>query len=209
MYKLIKIISVFAFMISLSSCSSLSSFRTENPISMSQYKAIRFDGEQTIKFKANRIEVVSKFSPSFTRPNVEHLSPISIEKTAKNWAKDLLLANNFTSKEYVKYIINDASITEELNKSTSIFRKNTVSYIAKINVTVQVVNEKNKVLAETTTDAWRRATITDGTPITDKEVLWYELIENLFNQYDVKQKQTISQYLNLYLQKSKLAKEYI
>lgn len=199
-------------MISLSSCASFSAvkmFKSETKTSMNQYKPIKFSNKENIIFNANRIEVISKFSPSYIRPNVEHLSPISIEKTAKNWAKDRLLANNFTAGEYVKFIINDASITEEFNKSSSIFRKNTISYLAKINVTIQVMNKNNSVLAETTTDAWRRATITDGSPITDKENLWYELIENLFSQYDTKQVQTIGQYLNLYLQKSKLIKEYI
>lgn len=45
-----------------------------------RYQEPRFTDQAPIDLKVNRVEVVSEFTPTFTRPNVEHLFPISIEK---------------------------------------------------------------------------------------------------------------------------------
>src|SRR5574344_1281908 len=82
-----------------------------------RYNEPRFTSQEPVKLKVNKINIVSEFTPSFTRPNVEHLFPISIEKTAKLWGQDRLKAADYSSNKKALYIIKNASVTEELIKS--------------------------------------------------------------------------------------------
>lgn len=86
-----------------------------------RYQEPRFTDQAPIDLKVNRVEVVSEFTPTFTRPNVEHLFPISIEKTARLWAKDRLKADDYASDKIAEFIIKDASVTEEIEKSEKVF----------------------------------------------------------------------------------------
>lgn len=62
---------------------------------LQKFREPRYNSEEPIQLKVNKVEVISEFTPTFKRPNVEHLFPISIEKTAKLWAKDRLKAAGF------------------------------------------------------------------------------------------------------------------
>ena len=88
-----------------------------------KYNEPRFNADGIVNLKVNKVEVVSEFTPSFTRPNVEHLFPVSIEKTAKLWATDRLKAVDFSSDKQATFIIKDASVTEEVVKSDKLFEE--------------------------------------------------------------------------------------
>ena len=62
-----------------------------------KYCEPRFQTMAPIELNVEKVEIVSEFIPSFTRPNVEHLFPVSIEKAAKLWAEDRLKADGFSS----------------------------------------------------------------------------------------------------------------
>ena len=84
-----------------------------------RYQEPRFTDQAPIDLKVNRVEVVSEFTPTFTRPNVEHLFPISIEKTARLWAKDRLKADDYASDKIAEFIIKDASVKKSKNRKRS------------------------------------------------------------------------------------------
>ena len=69
-----------------------------------RYCEPRFQTAAPIELNVEKVEVVSEFIPSFTRPNVEHLFPVSIEKTAKLWAEDRLKADGFSSNKIAEFI---------------------------------------------------------------------------------------------------------
>ena len=79
-----------------------------------KYCEPRFQTMDPIELNVEKVEIVSEFIPSFTRPNVEHLFPVSIEKAAKLWAEDRLKADGFSSNRIAEFIIKDASVTEEV-----------------------------------------------------------------------------------------------
>lgn len=47
---------------------------------LQKFREPRYNSEEPIQLKVNKVEVISEFTPTFKRPNVEHLFPISIEK---------------------------------------------------------------------------------------------------------------------------------
>ncbi len=89
-----KILCAALFISLTAGCSTL--FGTHEGDELARYSELRYDNQTPIKLKVNKVEVISESSPpSFRRLNVEHLFLISIEKTAKTWARDRLEAVDF------------------------------------------------------------------------------------------------------------------
>lgn len=157
--------------------------------------------EEPIQLKVNRIDITSEFTPSFTRPHVEHLFPISIEKTAKTWARDRLKAVDYSSHRVAEVIIKDASVTEEIEKNTQpqIFNKNRIIYHAHLNVIVRISDSESLTKAQTEVEAWRELIIPADTDIAEKEKYWNGMVTKLFDEFNAKMTQNINQYLNIYV----------
>ena len=161
-----------------------------------------------LNLKVNKVEVVSEFTPSFTRPNVEHLFPVSIEKTAKLWATDRLKAVDFSSDKQATFIIKDASVTEEVVKSDKLFEKDSLKYRAKLSVVLKINDPYNFSSAETSLEAWRELTIPVDTSIEDKERYWNSMVEKLFEEFNARMQMNINKYLNMYIADSQYIQDY-
>ncbi|MDR1693819.1 MAG: hypothetical protein LBR70_01305 [Lactobacillaceae bacterium] len=168
----------------------------------------RFTSEDPIELNVNKIEVVSEFSQTYKRPNVEHLFPISIEKTAKTWAADRLKAVDFSSDKKAVYIIKNASVTETLEISDKAFTKDRVKYKATLNVVLRVHDARQLSSAQTEIEAWRELTIPADTPLAEKEKYWNGMVYKLFDEFNARMEQNIRQYLNMYVKDNKVIKEY-
>ena len=173
-----------------------------------KFRESHFDSQQAIDLKVNKIEVVSEFVPSFTRPNVEHLFPVSIEKTAMNWGNDRLRAVDFSSTKVATFTIKDASVTEEVIKSEKIFEKDSLKYRARLAVTLKVSDTAKFANAETSLEAWRELTIPADTQIDQKEVYWKEMVDKLFHEFDLRMQTNIHKYLNMYIDNSQYITDY-
>lgn len=190
-----RIFTLLTLFLTLTACTSLISGEAE----MGSYKELRFTSERPIELKVRQINVISEFTPSFTRPNVEHLFPVSIEKTAKLWAKDRLEAVDFSSDREAEFIINDASVTEELEKSEQMFTKDRIIYRANLDVTLRITDTKSFSKAETQVIAWRELIIPADTDIAEKEKYWNGMVEKLFSEFNLKMDSNVQRYLNLYI----------
>ena len=189
----------------LAGCSSLS---TQDENLITKYPEPSFADEAPIQLEVNRINIISEFTPTFTRPNVEHLFPVSIEKTAKRWAGDRLKAVDFATERQAVVIIKDASVTEELEKSDQIFKKDRIKYKANLNVIVQVTDTENLSRAETEVQTWRELIIPADTDIAEKEKYWNAMVEKLFTEFNAKMTKNVNQYLNIYLSSTELTPTY-
>lgn len=163
------------------------------------YRTPRFTNLDPIELKVKQIDIVSEFTPTFTRPNVEHLFPISIEKTAKTWAHDRLKAVDFGSDRIATVIIKDASVTEEVEKAQEMFTKDRIKYRANLDVIIRVSDTQSLAKAETEVIAWRELIIPADTDITEKEQYWNSMVNKLFNEFNAKMDQNIHRYLNAYI----------
>ena len=162
----------------------------------------RFDNSGKIELKVNKIDVISEFTPSFRRPNVEHLFPISIEKTARLWAHDRLEAVDFSSPKIAKVIIKDASVTEELEPVDGVFEKDRLKYRATLYIIIKITDGNDLSSAGTEVEAWRELTIPADTSIEDKEKYWNKMVYDLFNDFNQRMDYNIRKYLNVYVANS-------
>ena len=175
---------------------------------LQKFQEPRFTNQEPIQLQVNKVLVTSEFMPTFTRPNVEHLFPISIEKTAKTWAKDRLKAADFSSPKIAEVIIRDASVTEQLEENTQLFNKDRVKYKANLNVVVRISDPSNTSRAETEVTAWRELIIPADTDIADKEKYWNGMVDKLFEEFNAKMSGIIEDYLNMYVINQPLTPTY-
>lgn len=186
----------------------LSACATQKEVAESRkYVEPRFRDTQPIQLLVNQVNIESEFSPTFTKPNVEHLFPISLERAARIWATDRLKATDYSVNRQADFIIKNASVTEEFEKSADLFRKDRLKYRAELSVILKVTDQ-NGSTAQTSIDAWRELGIPADTQIDQKEKYWYEMIQKLMTDFDAKMEQDANQYLNMYIKNSTSILEY-
>ena len=112
--------------------------------------------------------------------------PIPIEATAKTWAKDRLSAVDYSSDKTATFIIKDASVTEEIEKSEKLFYKDRIVYKANLNVILKISDAADENTAQTEIQAWRELIIPADATIEEKEKMandknmyYVSLIENI------------------------------
>ena len=203
-FMLKKILSVFAAILVIQGCSSINDNRAEP----SRYEDPSFSNLPPIQLKVNKVDIISEFTPSFQRPNVEHLFPISIEKAARIWASERLKAVDFSSNKVAKFIIKDASVTEEEINTPDLFTANKVKYHAKLVAVLMVTDPDSLSTAETTIEAWRELTIPAHTEIDEKERYWNTMVKKLMDDFNTSMEKNINQYLNMYVVGNSHIQEY-
>ena len=172
-----------------------------------RYVEPRFNNEQPIDLSVSKVDIVSDFSPSFTRPNVEHLFPISLERAARIWATDRLRASDFSSGRVADFIIEDASVTETAEKAKDLFHKDSLKYRATLSVILKIT-DPNGSTARTSIEAWRELGIPADTQIAQKEKYWHEMVQKLMADFNKKMQENIEHYLNMYVKNSTSVFEY-
>ena len=200
-----KLISTIALSLCLSACSTLFGTHEED---VQRYAEPRYAQEQPIELKVNKIDIISEFTPTFTRPHVEHLFPVSIEKSAKLWAQDRLKAADYSSTKVAEVIIKDASVTEELEQGTQIFEKDKVKYAARLVMTVRISDPETLSQASTEVEAWRSLTIPADTDIATKEEYWNGMVKKLMDDFNNRMTSNIHQYLNAFVLSQEIVPVY-
>lgn len=191
--------------VSLAACGTMYGTPEEE---VAQYKEPRFDTLPPIELKVNRVDVNSEFTPSFTRPHVEHLFPVSLDKSAQLWARDRLKAADFSSPRIAEVTIKDASVTEELEEKTQIFDQDKTKYSARLVVNVKVKDPQTLAQASTEVEAWRTLTIPTATDIAGKEQYWNSMVEKLMRDFNDRMTSNIHQYLNPFVLNQEIVPAY-
>ena len=186
----------------LSACTSMNN----NTAVPERYSDLHFDNKAPIPLMVKAVEIKSEFTPTFTRPHVEHLLPMSIEKTAKTWAKERLEAADFSSNRVAEFVIQDAGVIETEEKAEQILTKDRLKYHATLKVVLRIVD--NKSSAATNVEAWRDLTMSADTNIEDKEQHWNDMVVNLFQAFDSSMEKQIYQSLNMYVKDDKSITTY-
>lgn len=204
MKNILKMMCAAAMILTFGACSTPS--MNNNEATPERYSDLHFDNKAPIALNVKTVEVKSEFTPSFTRPNVEHMFPVSIEKTAKTWAKERLEAANFASNAKAEFIIQDASVTEQEIKAEQLLQKDGLKYHANLKVLLRIT--ENSASTQTSVEAYRDLTMPIDTNIDDKERHWNEMVINLFKAFDEHMDSNIHQHLNMYIKDNKAIATY-
>lgn len=204
MKNILKMMCAAAMILTFDACSTPSI--NNNEATPERYSDLHFDNKAPIALNVKTVEVKSEFTPSFTRPNVEHMFPVSIEKTAKTWAKERLEAADFASNRTAEFIIQDASVTEQEIKAEQLLQKDGLKYHANLKVLLRIT--ENSASTQTSVEAYRDLTMPIDTNIDDKERHWNEMVINLFKAFDEHMDSNIHQHLNMYIKDNKAIATY-
>lgn len=181
----------------ISGCSTLFPQTEEE---LPKYTEPRYNTEEPIQLSVNKVNIISEFTPTFTRPHVEHLFPVSIEKSAKLWAQDRLKAADYSSRKVAEVVIKDAGVTEEIEKGDNqIFNNDRIRYRANLVITIRVTDLDNMSQASTNVEAWRELAIPADTDIAEKEQYWNGMVNKLFDEFNIKMSDNIYKNLNMYV----------
>lgn len=195
------ILCAFALIAMVTACAS-------NAPEIKRYSGPRYTDSKPIPLKVRQINVDSEFTPTFTAPNVEHLFPVSIEKAARLWAKDRLEAVGFGTEKQAFFIIKDASVTEDVEKSNKLFYKDRILYRANLNVVLKVIDDNNNGSAQAEIQAWRELAIPADSSIEEKERYWNGMVDKLFDEFNLKMEENIRKFLNMYVAESSYVHTY-
>ena len=202
MNSLIKGICLTAAALLLNACATMNN----DSAAPERYSDLHFDNKAPIPLTVKTINVRSEFTPTFTRPNVEHLLPTSIEKTAKTWANERLQAAEPSSSRTAEFVIKDASVVEHEERSNQILQKDRLKYRANLNVVLRVID--HNASAQTSVEAFRELTMPIDTSIEDKEKHWNEMVINLFRAFDQHMEINAQKSLNMYIKNNNTVTTY-
>ena len=149
-----------------------------------------------LQLAAQRVETVSRFTPSLRAPNVEHTFPVPPARALEIWASQRLKA--IGGGAGVRLTILDASVTEtKLARDTSMrgtfTKQQSERYDAKVEVAIEIQDGTRRGTASATTTRW--TTIGEDASLNERERIKFNLIEGLMKDFDVEMEKNIRQHL--------------
>ena len=149
-----------------------------------------------LQLAVQRVETVSRFTPSLRAPNVEHTFPVPPARALEIWASQRLKA--IGGGAGVRLTILDASVTEtKLARDTSMrgtfTKQQSERYDAKVEVAIEIQDGTRRGTASATTTRW--TTVGEDASLNERERIKFNLIEGLMKDFDVEMEKNIRQHL--------------
>ena len=151
-----------------------------------RFPEITFSGAP-IKLAVGGIEVVEAYTPPTTRPNVEHLMPISPERMAARWPKDRLVAAGGSLR--ARYTVKVASVTEtQLPRTEGIRGAFTTDqaqrYDAVLEVALDIVDERGFAVGTVSAHVERRQSVAENITPAQRDETWYQFVQGMAKDLD-------------------------
>jgi hypothetical protein len=174
----------------------------QTTLSNQNFPTMTFKYLPPIKLVVSKIELVSNAKPSLDAPHVGHKLPVSPEKAMLQWMNDrLLVAGN---KNVARLIIMRADAHEinlKLDKSITGIFKNQQShrFEAFVEARLEILDKNNVQRAFAIGKAQQSITVSEATSLSDREKIWYNLVEKVMNNFNSIIQKNIQQKLPEYL----------
>jgi hypothetical protein len=173
------------------------------PAPRQSFPDIRFTNERPLRIDAASVEVLKDFRPSFKPPEVEHLFPIPPELAVENWVHDRLQAGG-TGRRVLVHIV-DASVREvELPKTEGLRGVFTTEqaerYEARVEVRIDLVNERGFPERTVTTQASRTRSVPEGITPNQRDQVWYEMTRAIMAYVDQELERQLRDNFTFYVQ---------
>ncbi|MEQ8507733.1 MAG: hypothetical protein RIF37_05695 [Rhodospirillaceae bacterium] len=183
---------LFALGLILSACAS----KVPEP----EYAKPTFDHLFPIPVDAERAQIDYRFEASRKAPFVGHLSPLTFENAIQTWSTQRFRPNG-NSTDRLVIVVTESSIQEkDLTLDTGIsavFKKQQAfEYTAVLDVTIQLVSPDDRVKSEANVRTRQTRTAGEEATISDKKVIWSEMIARLVNQMDEELRPKLRQYFS-------------
>lgn len=180
---------VAAALASLSACQS-------NPPPQ-QLPEMTFANLRPFQLDVGQVELVNEFKPPAVPQHIESQVPVSPEKAAIRWAQDRLRPVGTTGA--VRYTIKDASVVERSLKTdksfTGLFKEEQEArYDSTLNVVITFLDDRGYTAATVEAKAGRSQTVPEGMKLSERDRLWYGMVEALMADINGQLEQLLPQY---------------
>ncbi len=159
----------------------------ETPVQPRAFPEITFAHLPTIALDVARIDLVRRYRPPLTPPNVEHEAPVPPMQAGARWVTDRLKAVGRSGRATVT--IRQASIVERrlprLGGLKGVFTtEQSERYDAVIEMTIEASDGRGLRVASATARAERSRTVPEDATLARREEIWFELVEALMRDFD-------------------------
>ncbi|MCC7049288.1 MAG: hypothetical protein IT562_21430 [Alphaproteobacteria bacterium] len=165
------------------------------------FPEITFISQPKLTLDVQRVEVARDYVPPGTKPNVEHLFPVTPSDAVARWAGDRLAAAG--RGRLLRVVVKDASVVEvPLEKTGGIKGWFTTDQSERYDATLEVVVEVRSDVgreAFATARVKRSQTIEEGASPDKRREVWYAMTEKLMADLDKELERSMRQYLAVYL----------
>jgi hypothetical protein len=175
------------------------------PADQQHYPPARFTHKVPYKFEMGQFSIGEEFISPLSKPNIEHLAPVTPARHLKQWAQDRMVITQ-TGQRHLRMAIKDASIIEKKVTNThgqikDIFIKQQVAeYVGRIEVILEVFDKDPLFPAsELKVELKRSLSVSQGSSLAEKEKLLHELSVQLIHDFDIEIEKRIAQTFVSYL----------
>jgi hypothetical protein len=155
---------------------------SNNPPPTDKFPPVSFRDQKPFVLDIAKVEIVNKYQSSSVAPHIEFDMPVSPENAMKRWIEDRIQPRGTAGT--MRVVINDASATETpLPKNpdeSELFTKRQISRIdMSIDVSLQMLDERQFVKAEVTGKASRSRTLPEGLKLNERDQILYDMVVDL------------------------------
>lgn len=163
---------------------------------------ISFTHLAPIALNVGRIEIVSQYRPTFAKPNVEHLFPVTPAAALERWASERLRARG--SSGVARFIISDASVKEtKLEQKSGLVGLVTIEqaerYDGAVRVRMEVVDANGRSGGTASAYATRYQTVSEGASLNERNRVWLDLVNDLMADFNGEMERNARQVLGNWL----------
>ncbi len=174
----------------------LSACTTPNPAPI--YPDLTFQGRPPLRLNVADLQIINEVVPPLAAPNVEHLAPVAPAAAVERWAADVLQPAGATGRGILA--IRQGSIIEEKLAPTGGVKgfftiDQSERYTATIVAQLDLFDGANRRVGEARAEATHFVTIAEDASLTEREALWYGLVEKAAQDFAVTMEETIRQEL--------------
>ena len=165
---------------------------------LQQLPEMTFRTEAPLKFKVARVEVISQYRPTGQPPHIEHDMPVAPENAIKRWVQDRIAPTGRT--QTLRVLVRNAEATETPLKTdqtmTGLFKREQAARIhLNIDVALQILDERQFVIAEIADSQDRTATTPENQKLNERDRLLYNMVQEMVTAFDQKIKKNAPEYL--------------
>ena len=170
----------------------------ESAVQPQRFPEITFAHKAPIALDVAAIEIADTYRPPMAAPNVDHLAPTPPANAVRQWAADRLKAVGQSG--VARLVIIDGSLTETPLAGKggvvgAFTTEQSERYEGAVEAKLEIDDPRYGRTGFAAARATRSSTIAENATLTERETLWFDLVETMMRDFDAEMQRNVDQYL--------------
>jgi len=155
-----------------------------------------------LTFDVGGVVTTLTYKAPLAAPNVDHLFPVPPADALRRWVNGRVKPGGDVGD--VRLVIIDASVIEsklaqEKGLTGAFTKEQSERYEARIEAVLEIRDSGGARLGFAQTSVKRSTTVREDSNINERELAWFQLTEDLMNDFDLEMEKNIRRYLSKWL----------